>query len=201
MNAKTIFLVIALCLVACSVSAAPTEYPHLTKYVNDFAGILSPDTITYLDQQCAAIERNTSYEIAIVTVPNTNGENVIMYAAKMSDISGVGKADTDNGITVMFSQDNVAGVAIATGRGSEYILPDAKSFYILKHHEAEFDNMDYNQGFKGIVSDIEQVLIEKSDENPIPKIQPPTTKQSGMGSIVVVTFIVSGILIAMQMRK
>ena len=50
-----------------------------------------------------AIEQNTTFEIAIVTINGTGGQNRVEFAGKIGDFNGVGKKDIENGVVVMWS--------------------------------------------------------------------------------------------------
>jgi uncharacterized protein len=132
----------------CIVSAVPRIEP----YVNDFAHLLTPDEINSLNLQADAIEQNTTYEVAIVTVQNTGGEDRIQFANELGDENGVGKKDKANGVVVLWSVED--GGAIATGRYSESILNDAKVGRIGREARPYFDNGSYYQAFNFILTNI-----------------------------------------------
>lgn len=152
-----VFLILILLTVI--VSAVPKIEP----YVNDFANILAPEQEAQLNLQCDLIEKNTSYEIAIITVPNTEGQDRILYANKIGDENGVGKKDKDNGIVVLWSLDNEQGGAIATGRYSESILNDAKVARIGRAARPLFDQGKYYEAFTQIVTEIDKEIVTSQD--------------------------------------
>jgi uncharacterized protein len=142
-------------LLVLSLSAA-AGYPKLTGYVNDYAGILSPAEKASLTDIITEFEKNSSVEIAIVTVPDTGGEDRVLYASRIGDANRVGKADTDNGVVILWSVDNEKGGAIATGRGIESVLNDAKVARIGRNAKSSFDSGNYYEGFRSIILDIEK---------------------------------------------
>ena len=166
---KKIYLgVIILLVLIIKVSAVPKIEP----YVNDFAHLLTSDEIAKLNLQADAIEQNTTYEIAIVTVQNTEGQDRIEYANKIGDENGVGKKGKDNGVVVLWSVED--GGAIATGRFSESILNDAKVVRIGKAARPYFDNKQYYQAFSYILTQI-GTEIQAKDIN-----QSSSTNTSGV---------------------
>jgi len=145
-----------------------SAYPKIVPYVNDYANILSEEEEINLNLILDKIEENTTYEIAIVTVKNTEGQNVVEYANRIGDENGVGKKDTDNGIVILWSLDNEKGGAIATGRGSESIFNDAKVGRIGRSGEDYFYNGSYYGGFIVIIDGLNNELtgqVINSDED------------------------------------
>ena len=139
------------------------DYPKIQPYVNDFANVLSPDQELQLNLLADSIEKNTSWEVAIVTVSNTNGQDRLEYAGKLGDYNGVGKKDSDNGIVVLYSLSNDQGGAIATGRGSEGIFNDAKVGTIGRSAKPLFDEGKYSEGFTKILNDIDREIHTYND--------------------------------------
>lgn len=186
-----ILLLLALIILAVNVHAA---VPKIEPYVNDFANILTPDEEAKLNLMCDAIEKNTSYEIAIVTVQSTEGQDRTLYANKIGDENGVGKKGKDNGIVVLWSLDNEAGGAIATGRYSESILNDAKVVRIGKAARPLFDQGKYYDAFTQIVMDINKELINSQDGS-VNATSTGSTSGSGLsGDKVVLLILILGVI-------
>ena len=159
MNKKINNILILILIVIPLVNA---EVPKIVPYVNDFANVLSDDEELKLNLLCDSIEKNTSYEIAIVTISNTEGMDRIEYANKIGDLNGVGKKDQDNGVVVLWSLDNEKGGAIATGRFSESILNDAKVGRIGRESRKYFDGEKYYEGFDYIINEIRKEINNES---------------------------------------
>lgn len=150
------FGIIAICLILlCSCLASATVYPTLHGYVNDYAGILTPQERTLLTDRITAIEKNTTVEIALVDVTTTNGEDTSQFATKIGDQNGVGKKATDNGIVVLISFDNQRGGFIATGKGIEGTITDVKATRIWDNSKSYFTNKQYYAGYSKILDGIE----------------------------------------------
>ena len=133
---------------------ASIEIPRIEPYVNDYAGLLTPQEELQLNQLADQIEANTTFEIAIVTVAGTGGQDRLEFANMIGDQNGVGKADKDNGIVVLWSTEDDAGGAIATGRGSESFVTDAVTGRIGRAARLQFfDNGDYAGGFNYILNE------------------------------------------------
>jgi len=160
-----LYLIIQICIVS--------AVPKIEPYVNDFAHLLTPDEINNLNLQADAIEQKTTYEIAIVTVQNTNGEDRIQFANELGDENGVGKKGKANGIVVLWSIED--GGAIATGRYSESILNDAKVGRIGRESRPYFDNGSYYQAFNFILTNINTEITAYQNSG--------TTSSSNSGTI------------------
>ncbi len=114
-----------------AVSLAAQDYPAHTGKVNDFAGLLTPDQRTQLGADLDQLERDTSAEVAVVTLPSLNGRSVEEYATGLFNTWGIGKADRDNGVLVLVSRGDRA-MRIEVGYGLEGILPDGLAGEIIR---------------------------------------------------------------------
>src|SRR6267378_4315582 len=63
---------------------------HLTGYVSDLAGAISPETKSRLEALCTDLEQKTGAQMAIVTVQSLEGESVENYAVDLFKQLGVG---------------------------------------------------------------------------------------------------------------
>lgn len=144
----TIFLIVLLP----NISA----YPKLTPFVNDYSNILTDSQELYFNNILGNIEKNTSVEISLLTVENTNGEDRVMFASKTGEENGVGKKDFSNGLVVLYSKDNEKGLAIATGRGIESTLNDAKIGRILRENSPLCEDGKYYECFNGIIINLSE---------------------------------------------
>jgi len=151
---EKLFAVTVLLLVAVSVYPVAAAYPTLTGYVNDFAGLLTPQERASLADQAGMVERNTTVQIAIVTVQTTNGENTILWGAKTGTQNGVGQKATDNGVVIVYSV--AEGGGIATGRGIESTLTDYFISDIGRSAHPYFVSGKYYDGFSFLISKIDQ---------------------------------------------
>jgi uncharacterized protein len=154
------FLFLMFTLSVILVSAVPKIEP----YVNDFANVLTQEQISSLNLLIDEIEKNTTWEIAIVSVPNTEGMDRLEYANKIGDENGVGKLDKDNGLVVLWSAGDDKGLAIASGRYSESIFNDAKLGRILRTAKPYFDNQNYYEGYLNITLELKKEIVNPTNE-------------------------------------
>jgi uncharacterized protein len=175
-----------------NISIVSAAVPKIEPYVNDFAHLLTQDEITKLNLQADLIEQNTSYEIAMVTVQNTEGQDRIEYANKIGDENGVGKKDKDNGVVILWSVED--GGAIATGRYSESILNDAKVARIGKAARPLFDEGKYYEAFSQILTEIDKEIVASQDGSVTNStgLNPNGNDKDGGIDIILVIFVIVG---------
>lgn len=121
---------LALVCVAGVPAASAASLPSPTGYVNDNAQVLSPGARASLEAELAAFEKETSTEIAVVTVPSMDGDYIEHYAVQLFEAWGIGKNDRDNGILLLLAIEERK-LRIEVGYGLEGALPDALAQRIL----------------------------------------------------------------------
>lgn len=99
------------------------EYPRAVGWVNDFAQVISPEYESKLTKLITDVEKKTTAEIAIATVPTARPQSIDMYAVELFTRWGVGKADKDNGVLIVAAIEDRE-VWIEVGYGLEGVLPD-----------------------------------------------------------------------------
>lgn len=74
--------------------------------MNDFANILSVEQVQSLESQLTAFHEQTSTELAVVTVPSLEGEDISMLATELGQKRGVGDAAQDRGLLVLIAPND-----------------------------------------------------------------------------------------------
>jgi uncharacterized protein len=121
--------------------AAAQEFPKLTGRVVDAANILPPDVEARIEQRSAAIEKQTSAQVVVATVPSLQGYEIEDYGYRLgrawgigqkrgSEVSG-GAGTGDNGVILLVAP-NDRKVRIEVGYGLEPVLTDALSAVIIQ---------------------------------------------------------------------
>jgi len=106
--------------------------PDPPRLVNDLAGLLQPQEVAALEQKLVAYNDSTSSQIAVVTVPTLDGNDIAYYAQKLYEGWGIGRKGKDNGILVLVAaQEHLA--RIQTGYGLEGAVPDALAKRIISN--------------------------------------------------------------------
>lgn len=111
---------------------AVLDLPQPTGYVNDFAGMLSPQTKGELESKLKSYEEKSGNEIAVVTVPNLQGTTVEDFAVRLFEKWKIGKKGRDNGVLLLVSKEERK-IRIEVGYGLEPDLTDAESYGIVRN--------------------------------------------------------------------
>ena len=69
--------------------------------VHDFAGLLSADQRTALEQTADDVEKQTTAQLAVVTVMSLDGKTVEVYANELFNAWGIGQKDVNNGVLLL----------------------------------------------------------------------------------------------------
>src|SRR5579863_5066592 len=94
-------------------------------YVNDFANVLSPDAKAKLTALCTEVDQKAKAQIAVVTVPTTNGQDIFDYSYNLATKWGVGPKQVSRGVLVLYATNDHK-YWTQVGYGLEGILPDGK---------------------------------------------------------------------------
>lgn len=79
------------------------ELPKPQGAVNDFARILSSETIEWAERTIKELEQKTSHEVVVVTVTSLDGTSAEGYASALMDAWGVGKKKLNNGVVFLLA--------------------------------------------------------------------------------------------------
>ncbi|RYZ27566.1 MAG: TPM domain-containing protein [Chitinophagaceae bacterium] len=134
---KKLALIIALLVSFCAFAQIEKyipDRPNPPKLVNDFAKLLSPEQVQYLERKLVAYDDSTSNQIAIVTVENLHDYAAVDFATALGRKWGVGGSEFNNGVIILISTGGGAGnrdAFIAPGYGLEGAIPDITANTIL----------------------------------------------------------------------
>src|ERR1019366_3623698 len=125
--------------------------PAPTGYVNDFAGVLTPETRQSLESLCTQVDQQAHTQIAVVTIktmdPDKSGAtpSIEEFATALEDKWKGGAKGTDRGVLMLLVMSPRRG-RIEVGYGLEGILNDAKVGDIGREMGPYDQRGDYNQG-------------------------------------------------------
>lgn len=150
MNIRSIGLLLLAALFSGTISFAQEEEfperPQPPQIVNDFAGVLDASEKQRLEEKLVQFNRETSTQIAVVTLNDLRGYDISDYAVRLAHEWGVGQEDKDNGIVILVSPERRE-VFIATGYGLEGAVPDATAKQIVDNEILpNFRNNNYYKG-------------------------------------------------------
>ena len=120
-----IFLLSSIQAFAFDVPPKPTGN---TRYINDYANLLSLDEENYLNQKLQKYWDSTSTDLVVVTLETLNGEEAFDVGLKIFNTWGIGTSSKDNGVLILIAHENddpaKRKIFINTGKGAEGFLPD-----------------------------------------------------------------------------
>ncbi|MDB5705831.1 MAG: Beta-propeller domain of methanol dehydrogenase type [Sphingomonas bacterium] len=124
------FLLAAL-LMLCGIQAAQAQtLPKLTGRVVDAANLLSPEQEAQLTQLSADIEKTSSRQFVVATIPDLQDYPIEDYGNKLIRGWGIGQKGANNGIILIVAPTERK-VRIEVGYGLEPIMTDALSSMII----------------------------------------------------------------------
>jgi len=155
-------IVAVLLLASFSLAQDVPSKPNGLVFVSDFANVLGAEQRAGLETMLGELERNTTAELAVVTV--NGAQDPFGYSVELFQAWGIGKRSNDNGVLVLYAKEQNR-IEVRTGYGVEGILPDAKVGRILDDYYVPL--RDVNQTADGIVAATEQianVIYANADE-------------------------------------
>ena len=108
------------------------QFPKLTGRVVDEAHILPAQTAASLTQKLEALEKQSTRQLVVVTVPSLNGYEISDYGYQLGRAWGIGQKEQNNGVILLVAP-NERKVRIEVGYGLEPILTDGLSFLIINN--------------------------------------------------------------------
>jgi uncharacterized protein len=104
--------------------------PRLEARVNDYAGILTSDERTALEASLDTYERETTHQVAVLTVSSLKGEAIEDFFLRVANTWGLGQKAWDNGILVTVAPTERQ-VRIELGFGMNRFISDADAKQII----------------------------------------------------------------------
>lgn len=134
------------------------DVPPLRAHVNDYAGLLSHSVSQRLEEQLTEFERIDSTQIAVLTIPTLEGENLEEYSIKVAEAWKIGQEGKDNGVILLVAKQERK-IRIEVGRGLEGKLTDLISGRIIRNEIAPaFKAGDFDAGMTAGVTAIMAVV-------------------------------------------
>ena len=150
---KRFFMGLALTSLLISAPLFAVSVPALKGRVNDYAKIIRDSDEREIEEYLATLERNTGIQIAVLTMPSLEGEDIASFGIKVADKWQLGDKEKDNGALLLVAYEE-HDLRIEVGDGLEGSLTDAKCGLILRNVIVpEFKNGNYSAGIKkGVIN-------------------------------------------------
>lgn len=69
------------------------NFPDYQGFVNDYAGLLSPQVKAQLEAKLTQLQKDTTAQVAVVTVKSLEGDTIEDYAVRLFEKWGIGQKD------------------------------------------------------------------------------------------------------------
>lgn len=117
----------ALLYAAESAHAESVSQLKYSNYVNDFAHVLSDQTISNLDDLCLQLDQKAHAQVAVVTINSLDGSDIESYSFALAQQWGVGlgSKSTNRGVLILLAVKDHK-YRFEVSYGLEQILPDGK---------------------------------------------------------------------------
>jgi uncharacterized protein len=125
------YLLVILVSLAGSGIAFALDVPALKGRVNDYAGMLPAARARDLEERLKQFEAQTGHQIAVLTIPSLQGDDIAGFGIRVADAWKLGKKGFDNGAILLIARDDRA-LRIEVGYGLEGVLPDAIASRIIR---------------------------------------------------------------------
>lgn len=130
------------------------EVPELKAPVTDLVGLLSEKTNLELTQALITEEQRSSNQVAVLIVPDLQGEDIASVAIQVFDKWQLGQKSKNNGILLLIALSDKK-MRIEVGRGLEGSLPDVVAYRIIKNSmKPKFKIGEFDEGVKLGIADI-----------------------------------------------
>jgi len=129
MKARLIFILALLVLLPLPLQAL--DVPQLSGRVNDYAHVLSPVAAQQMERKLADFERDQSTQIAVLTVPSLQGDDMDRFAIHVAEQWKLGQKGKDNGVLLVLALAEHK-VRIEVGMGLQGVLPDVTASHIIR---------------------------------------------------------------------
>jgi len=126
-------------------------------YVSDYARVIDPAARTQLEAYCAAFERATGAQMALVTVATLEGEPIEDAANAIFRNWGVGAKGRDEGVMLLLAIDEPRS-KLEVGYGLEAVLPDARDGDILREMSPALRDGRYGEAMMAAAQTIGEIV-------------------------------------------
>jgi len=139
-------------------SAVALDIPKPTGYVNDRAGIISPEVELKLEQFLSEFDKSDSTQISVLTIPSLEGESLEDYSLRVLEKWGLGQKEKDNGALLLVAKAEKK-IRIEVGYGLEGRLTDLLAGRIVDNEiSPRFKQGDFDGGIVSGVVGIAQAV-------------------------------------------
>jgi uncharacterized protein len=153
--------------------------------------MLSKQARVNLEQKLAAFESDTSNQLAVLTIPSIQGDNIDQFAIRVAEQWKLGQKGKDNGVLLIMAQAERK-VRIEVGMGLQGVLPDITASKIIREvMRPHLQTGDFDQG---ISAGVDAIIAATKGEFKATSQDPANRahkKKSSFSSVLVITLVVA----------
>ena len=173
--------------------------PSAKELVFDYAGFLDKSEASTLNTKLKQFAVNTSNQIAVVIVPDLDGNDPSDFAFRLGQKWGLGKK-VDNGVLILVkpkTRDSKGEVFIAVGYGLEAVITDLGTFKIVDNVIIPaFKQGQYYAGLNEATDILMSVAVGEFNEKDV-----ANRKKAPVGGIFLVFIVVLGIVYLAKVKQ
>ena len=183
------------------------KFPAPTGYINDFAGVIAPETTRQLEQQLTNFEQQTGTQVGVVTLPSLEGRSIEEVANELYRAWGIGAKtgpNKDKGALLILAI-NDRKTRLEVGYGLEGDLPDGLAGELIRRMRPFLQRKDYSMAAEIGVGSIVTTLSERwqipvgagEGSGEVGRARPIRERSSPLTTLIVLFFflIVFGLII------
>ena len=175
------------------------RYPKPERYVSDFAHVIDPNVKEQLEAYATSVEQATGAQIALVTLPNLEGEPVEDVANTIFRAWGVGQKGKNEGIMLLLSIGDRKS-RLEVGYGLEPILPDGLDGDILREMRPALRQQDYGDAMLAAAETIGNTIAQSKNVQ-LQAHLPPRKIQPAVSDHIPWTLILGGIFLVFTLLR
>lgn len=199
MNIKKNIWTLIVTLVICVQSFA-LSVPELRGPIVDNANLLSPSEYQELDENLRTLSSETGSQIAVLTIPSLEDENLEDYSMKVAETWKLGSNKQDDGLLILVAFKEKK-IRIEVGYGFEQYITDTKAGLIIRNVIApQFQKGNYGQGIIDGVYAVESVIGYK-ESDVAQQLEENQSEKNSINPIIIFLIIYFMIFTGMLSRK
>ncbi len=168
--------------------ANAVNYPQLKGYVTDNANIIDPEYEEKITKLVQNIEKETTVEIAVVTIESLEGESKEKYAVKLFEQAGIGKKGKDNGLLILVAKKERE-YRFEVGYDLESVITDSMKVNIGDRILVpNFKNGEYGKGLYEAVMEVNGLV--RNDPSVVAKYERTASSSASYDEIIMYTSII-----------
>jgi len=147
MKFRLLLALAILMLFAGLLSAQEFSIPAASGFVNDFAGVLSPETRARINDWAIELREKTGVDFAVATFPNIGGQDEISFGVRLYESWGIG-SQRDEGVLVLAAIEERR-LRVEVGYGAEGYITDAYAYNVYQEMASHLrsGNEDWDTAF------------------------------------------------------